>query len=69
MNNPKVFGMSLVIALAAAAPFLISSQSAAASLTILDEPVDLDLAEAVEAGNATMMTNETGNMTGTNSTS
>jgi hypothetical protein len=75
MTNPKIVGMMLIVAAAASIGLATTGfQSTMASSSISGDTIYADLEEAVEAGNATMMTNQTaanGNMTGTgtNSTS
>lgn len=73
LNNLKIFGMLIVVAVASVLVItMVSSLNAFA--TILQDNADVDVEEAEEAGNATMAgsgMNQTsnGNMTGSNSTS
>lgn len=69
LTNPKIFGILIaVLVISVLVITMVSSQNAMA--TILQDNADVDVEESAEAGNATMMTNQTadGNVTGTNST-
>jgi hypothetical protein len=71
MINPNTIGMMLIVVVAAASA-LVATQNAVATICPPMCAADIDEEEDVQAGNITMMTNQTagGNMTGgTNSTS
>lgn len=70
LANPKIFGILIVVVVTSVLVItMVSSQNVTA--TILQDNADVDVEESAEAGNATMMMNQTadGNITGTNSTS